>query len=95
MRSECIADLKALTGTTVPASEVRVLAPFTRNKRFVCQWANYRQHMIESGMNLDDKNFNMIFTKASSCIVPADVEILRPSICNFLDYEIKLGIVIT
>ena len=28
--------------------------------------------MIESGMDPDAKKFNMFFTKASSCIVPAD-----------------------
>ena len=94
VRSVNIADLQTLNGTAIPESDVKVLPPVTRNQRFVCQGANYRQHMIESGMNPDDKNFNMIFTKASSCIVPADSEIVRPSICRFLDYEIELGVVL-
>ena len=34
------------------------------NQQFLCQGANYRQHMIESGMDPDAKTFNMIFTKA-------------------------------
>ena len=46
-----------------------MLSPVTRNQQFVCQGANYRQHMIESGMDPDVKTYTMIFTKAPSCIV--------------------------
>lgn len=86
--------LSVLDGKPVPLEGLRVLSPVTRNQRFVCQGANYRQHMIESGVNPDDKTFNMIFTKAPSCIVPADSDIVRPPACRLLDYEIELGIVI-
>lgn len=94
IRAVRIADLQTLGGTPIPETEVRLLAPVTRNHRFVCQGANYRQHMIESGMNPDDKDFNMIFTKASSCIVPADSDIIRPATSRFLDYEIELGLIL-
>ncbi|HZG29558.1 MAG TPA: fumarylacetoacetate hydrolase family protein, partial [Ensifer sp.] len=60
----------------------------------LCQGANYRQHMIESGMNPDDKHFNMIFTKAQSCISPANCDVIRPRRVEFLDYEIELGLVL-
>ena len=93
IRANAIADLKALGGDTLHESDVEWLSPVTRNQQFVCQGANYRQHMIESGMNPDDKTFNMIFTKASSCIVAADSELVRPSHVRFLDYEIELGLV--
>ena len=56
----------------------------------VCQGANYRQHMIESGMDPDAKKFNMIFTKATSCIVAADSPVVKPRHVRFLDYEIEL-----
>ena len=36
-------------------ADVRLLSPVTRNQQFVCQGANYRQHMIESGMDPDAK----------------------------------------
>jgi 2-keto-4-pentenoate hydratase/2-oxohepta-3-ene-1,7-dioic acid hydratase in catechol pathway len=88
-----VAALKALQGTELDLAAVRVLSPVTRNQQFVCQGANYRQHMIESGVNPDDKKFNMIFTKARSCIVPADSDVIRPRIVQFLDYEIELGLV--
>jgi 2,4-didehydro-3-deoxy-L-rhamnonate hydrolase len=87
-------DLKALVGAEVALDDVKVLSPVTRNQQFVCQGANYRQHMIESGMDPDAKNFNMIFTKATSCIVPADSELIKPKRVKYLDYEVELGLVI-
>lgn len=79
---------------SIDLAAVRVLSPVTSTQQFVCQGANYRQHMIESGMDPDAKHFNMVFTKASSCIVPADSPVIRPSHVRFLDYEIELGLVI-
>ena len=45
-------------------------------------------------MDPDAKTFNMIFTKAPSCIVPADTDVVRPRHVRFLDYEIELGLVL-
>jgi len=86
-------DLTALQGESIAAENVKILSPVTRNQQFICQGANYRQHMIESGMNPDAKKFNMIFRKASSCIVPADSPLIKPNHVRFLDYEIELGLV--
>lgn len=93
VRANRIEELAALSGPTIPESEVMWLSPVTRNQQFVCQGANYRQHMIESGMDPDAKTFNMIFTKAASCVVPADSHVVRPRHVRFLDYEIELGLV--
>jgi len=87
------ADLGALEDE-IDARDVAFLSPVTRNQQFVCQGANYRQHMIESGVDPDVKTFNMIFTKASSCIVPATSDVIRPKRVRFLDYEIELGLVL-
>lgn len=86
--------LKNLPEGTIDEASVKLLSPVTRESRFVCQGANYEQHMIDSGMNPDDKNFNMIFTKATSCLAPADTDVIRPAIVQLLDYEIELGIII-
>ncbi len=83
-----------LDAAALDARDVRILSPVTRNQQFVCLGANYRQHMIESGMNPDVKSFNMVFTKAPSCIVPADSDVVRPRGVRFLDYEIELGLVV-
>lgn len=87
-------ELAALPDSELALAEVKLLSPVTRNQQFVCQGANYRQHMIESGMDPDVKHFNMIFTKAQSCIVAADSELIKPRHVRFLDYEIELGLVL-
>src|SRR5215469_10947032 len=94
IRNTSLAQLAALDGDTLELSAVKLLSPVTQNQQFVCQGANYRQHMIESGMDPDQKKYNMIFTKAPSCIVSADSEIVRPAHVRFLDYEIELGLVL-
>jgi 2,4-didehydro-3-deoxy-L-rhamnonate hydrolase len=86
--------LTRLQGPTVKEADVELLSPVTANQQFLCQGANYRQHMIESGMNPDAKTFNMIFTKAQSCIAPANTDVVRPGRVRFLDYEIELGLVL-
>lgn len=89
-----IADLKKLGGAAIPLEEITLLSPVTRNQQFVCQGANYRRHMIESGMDPDAKHYNMIFTKAQSCICAADSPVIIPEHVRFLDYEIELGLVL-
>ena len=93
IRAVTVSELKALPVSELNLADVTLLSPVTRNQQFVCQGANYRQHMIESGMNPDAKNYNMIFTKAQSCICPADSDVIKPSIVKFLDYEIELGLI--
>jgi 2-keto-4-pentenoate hydratase/2-oxohepta-3-ene-1,7-dioic acid hydratase in catechol pathway len=88
------ADLAGLRGDVVDLNEVRLLSPVTRNQQFICQGANYRQHMIESGLDPDAKSYNMIFTKARSSIAPADTDVIRPAHVKLLDYEIELGLVL-
>ncbi|MCP8467632.1 fumarylacetoacetate hydrolase family protein [Pseudomonas sp. ZM23] len=87
-------DLIDLRGDELAVESVKLLSPVTRDQQFVCQGANYRQHMIESGMDPDAKHFNMIFTKAQSCIVAADSDLIKPRQVRFLDYEIELGLVL-
>jgi len=87
-------DLSSLTGPTVDEGEVKLLSPVTRNQQFICQGANYRSHMLESGIDPEAKAFNMIFRKASSCIVAADSDVIRPPHVALLDYEIELGLVL-
>lgn len=87
-------ELLAPTTDAFPRSEVKTLSPVTRNQQFICLGANYRQHMIESGIDPDVKHYNMMFTKAPVSIVPADSELIKPRCVRFLDYEIELGLVI-
>ncbi|MEM5421036.1 fumarylacetoacetate hydrolase family protein [Paraburkholderia ferrariae] len=86
--------LMTLNGPSIPEAKVQWLSPVTTDQQFICQGANYRQHMIESGMDPDVKKFNMIFTKATSCIVAASSAVVKPDAVRFLDYEIELGLVL-
>jgi len=94
LQANSIDALYRLSGPTLRETEIEILSPVTGNQQFLCQGANYRQHMIESGVNPDAKTFNMIFTKAPSCIVPAHSDVVRPRRVRFLDYEIELGLVL-
>lgn len=86
--------LRRLTGDTLALADLKLLAPVTRDQQFICQGANYRAHMLEAGMDPEAKTFNMIFTKATSAIVPADHDVILPRGVRFLDYEIELGLVL-
>ena len=88
------AELLAPTTDAFPRLEVKTLSPVTRNQQFICLGANYRQHMIESGIDPDTKHYNMMFTKAPVSIVPADSAVIKPRCVRFLDYEIEVGLVI-
>lgn len=77
----------------VPLAAVKLECPVTRNQQFICQGLNYSQHSLESGAD-PAKGFNMIFTKASSCLCAADSPLVKPARVRFLDYEIELGLVL-
>ena len=74
--------------------EVTLLSPITTPSQVICQGANYRQHMIDSGMNPDDKKFNMFFTKSVASITDPVGKIIKPKHVNLLDYEIELTLVL-
>lgn len=73
---------------------VELLSPITSDVRVLCQGANYRQHMVDSGMNPDEKQFNMFFTKSSASIHAPSGHIVKPRHVQLLDYEIELTLVL-
>lgn len=79
---------------TLRRDEVTLLSPVTTNQQFICQGVNYRSHVEESGLNLENFPFNTIFTKASSCMTSADSPVVCPPHVRLLDYEIELGLVL-
>ncbi|MGA0612824.1 fumarylacetoacetate hydrolase family protein [Caldimonas sp. KR1-144] len=78
----------------LPLERVQLLAPVTRQQQFICQGINYRSHIAESGLRVENFPFNTIFTKAPSCITAADAPVVRPAHVQLLDYEIELGLVL-
>ncbi|MBV8914437.1 MAG: fumarylacetoacetate hydrolase family protein [Acetobacteraceae bacterium] len=78
----------------VSLAEVTLLSPVTAPCRVICQGANYRQHMIESGLDPEAKTFNMFFEKSDASVAPPIGDVVRPPHVRLLDYEIELGLVV-
>ena len=83
----------ATRAPSLDVATVTLLSPVTAPARVICQGANYRQHMIESGVDPDAKRFNMFFEKADASIQAPVGAIVRPAHVRLLDYEIELALV--
>ena len=83
------AEIKSLS-----SEAVNTLSPVTKPCKVLCQGANYRQHIIESGGDPDSKSFNMFFNKSSASVSAPSSDVVRPPHVELLDYEVELGIVI-
>ena len=55
---------------------------------------NYSSHLREIGIPSGKLPFNTFFRKASSCMAPADTDVVRPSHVRLLDYEVEIGLVL-
>ena len=77
---------------SVSFNSAQILSPVTTPCRIYCQGANYRQHMIESGMDPDAKAFNMFFTKSDASVASAKGTVTPPKHVSLLDYEIELAL---
>ncbi len=86
--------LEAASGERQAVSDLQLLSPVTKPCMVYCQGANYRQHMIDSGMDPDAKRFNMFFTKSAASVTSPVGEIVKPKHVQLLDYEIELTLVL-
>ncbi|OAN38983.1 fumarylacetoacetate hydrolase family protein [Mycolicibacterium iranicum] len=89
------ADWKSASTTTgdIASADVELLSPVTTPCRVMCQGANYRQHAIESGMNPDNRAFNLFFDKTDASVTGPHAPVVRPGHVTLLDYEIELALV--
>jgi len=78
---------------SIDIGNVKILSPVTTPCKIYCQGANYRQHMIESGLDPDEKRFNMFFTKSDASVTSARASVVCPRHVNLLDYEIELALI--
>lgn len=78
----------------VALTNVELLSPVTTPCRVMCQGANYRQHAIESGMDPDNRAFNLFFDKTDAAITGPCAPVTRPAHVTLLDYEIELALVL-
>jgi 2-keto-4-pentenoate hydratase/2-oxohepta-3-ene-1,7-dioic acid hydratase in catechol pathway len=88
-------DWRAAAGhaPSIGLEAIELLSPVTTPCRVFCQGANYRRHMIESGLDPDAKAFNMFFTKSDASISRPIGTVRPPDHVKLLDYEIELALV--
>jgi 2-keto-4-pentenoate hydratase/2-oxohepta-3-ene-1,7-dioic acid hydratase in catechol pathway len=87
-------NLETSQTNTLTLDNVELISPITSPCNIVCQGRNYREHIIETGNDPDEKTFNLFFTKACSSLTSAKGKVVRPKNVQLLDYELELGLVI-
>lgn len=76
----------------VPLAAVQLLAPVLRPPKILCIGLNYRDHAIESGMEIPQ--VPTVFLKLSNSIIGPDMPIVLPMQSTQPDYEAELAAVI-
>lgn len=79
------------SGEIVDEKDVKILAP-TKPSKIVCVGLNYVTHAKELGQELPVRP--LIFLKPPTTVIGYKDKIKKPSICERLDYEGELGVVI-
>jgi len=74
-------------------ADLRLLCPVTADRQLIAQGLNYSSHLREIGIPSGKLPFNTLFRKASSCMAPADTDVIRPRHVRLLDYEVEIGLV--
>ncbi|MGH9821156.1 MAG: fumarylacetoacetate hydrolase family protein, partial [Pyrinomonadaceae bacterium] len=72
--------------------EIKIEAPLPRPSKIICVGLNYRNHAIESGMEIPRSP--IIFSKFVTCVAAAEEPILLPADSTQVDYEAELAFVI-
>lgn len=76
----------------LPLSEVQLLSPIPRPRKFLGIGLNYADHVDETG--LEKPEYPMFFTKQSSCVIGHGAAIEIPPVSEKVDYEGELAFVI-
>ncbi|HEX3987637.1 MAG TPA: fumarylacetoacetate hydrolase family protein [Acidobacteriaceae bacterium] len=76
----------------IARSGVRLLAPIPRPPRIFCVGLNYRDHAIESKMEIP--KVPTIFLKLPSAVIGPEETVRIPSMTQQPDYEVELALVI-
>ncbi len=76
----------------IPLTEAKLHAPIPDPEKFICIGLNYRDHAIESGMEIPDTP--TVFTKYRNAIIGPGEPIKIPPVSNEVDYEAGFAFVI-
>lgn len=85
-------EARAVSRTRRPRTAVRLHSPFVRPSKILAVGLNYRAHAEEQGREPPERP--MIFMKPPSAITGPEDDIVIPSICEHVDHEVELAIVI-
>ncbi len=72
--------------------EVKLFAPVPKPDKFICIGLNYRDHAIESGMDIPE--LPTVFTKYPNAVCGHGDNIVLPSVSKQVDYEAEFAFVI-
>ena len=73
-------------------ADVKLHAPIPKPDKFICIGLNYRDHAIESGMEIP--TVPTVFSKYPNAICGPEDEIVLPAVSKQVDYEAELAFVI-
>lgn len=76
----------------IPLAEVELLAPVTKPGKILCIGLNYRDHAIESGMEIP--KVPTVFIKLSNAVTGPGSNVVLPANSQQPDYEAELAAVI-
>lgn len=76
----------------LPLSSVRPALPIKRPGKVICVGLNYAAHAREGGHDLPE--YPSLFVRWPSSLVAAEAPVILPKVCDQLDYEAELTIVI-
>ncbi|MBE8590928.1 fumarylacetoacetate hydrolase family protein [Pseudomonas sp. MAFF 301449] len=89
------ADVQATALNSLALSEVCLLAPIVRPGKFMCLGLNYKDHEAEARrLGVPIPPSQVWFSKQISCINGPYDDVHDPVVCEHLDYEAELGVVI-
>jgi 2-keto-4-pentenoate hydratase/2-oxohepta-3-ene-1,7-dioic acid hydratase in catechol pathway len=77
---------------SVPLAKARLLAPLPRPPKIICVGLNYRDHAIESKMEIP--KVPTIFSKYATAVVGPGAPIVLPKLSSKPDYEAEFAFVI-
>jgi 2-keto-4-pentenoate hydratase/2-oxohepta-3-ene-1,7-dioic acid hydratase in catechol pathway len=83
---------KAPAEASVPLASAKLTAPILRPNKLICIGLNYRDHAIESGMDIP--KVPTVFNKFANSIIGTGDEIVLPKTSEKPDYEAELAFVI-
>lgn len=79
-------------GQPIPLGQLDLIAPVPVPQKIICVGLNYRDHAIETGMEIPEEP--ILFAKYPNSLVGPNADIVVPSVARSVDFEAELGVVI-